>query len=201
MVGHGYDTRNRDDYDTLSHDSLGAPGRPTNDAVRQVDHFRNEGGGGRPVPVVAPRPDGLYIDTGIAPANTERGPRLPQPSKPSNHVVGWRDLPKKDQLLVITLARLSEPLTQTSLQVGIVLEYNRRNDLFELLIADGPYRRICFINYDGVSGINMPIFYCCLFSRSPGAILARMELKSSAYLEVSAAFAQDRTHRLTPMYS
>ncbi|KAI1194676.1 major facilitator superfamily domain-containing protein [Nemania serpens] len=116
MVGHGYDTRNRDDYDTLSHDSLGAPGRPTNDAVRQVDHFRNEGGGGRPVPVVAPRPDGLYIDTGIAPANTERGPRLPQPSKPSNHVVGWRDLPKKDQLLVITLARLSEPLTQTSLQ-------------------------------------------------------------------------------------
>ncbi|KAI1435240.1 MFS general substrate transporter [Xylaria sp. CBS 124048] len=31
-------------------------------------------------------------------------------------VIRWRDLPKKDQLLVITLARLSEPLTQTSLQ-------------------------------------------------------------------------------------
>lgn len=28
----------------------------------------------------------------------------------------WRDLPRKDQLLVITLARLSEPLVQTSLQ-------------------------------------------------------------------------------------
>lgn len=31
--------------------------------------------------------------------------------------VGWRDLPRKRQLAVITLARLSEPLVQTSLQV------------------------------------------------------------------------------------
>lgn len=31
--------------------------------------------------------------------------------------VGWRDLPRKRQLIVITLARLSEPLVQTSLQV------------------------------------------------------------------------------------
>ncbi|GAB1316215.1 hypothetical protein MFIFM68171_06425 [Madurella fahalii] len=30
--------------------------------------------------------------------------------------VSWRDLPRKDQLIVITLARLSEPLVQTSLQ-------------------------------------------------------------------------------------
>ena len=31
--------------------------------------------------------------------------------------VSWRDLPRKDQLIVITLIRLSEPLVQTSLQV------------------------------------------------------------------------------------
>lgn len=31
--------------------------------------------------------------------------------------VSWRHLPRKDQLIVITLARLSEPLVQTSLQV------------------------------------------------------------------------------------
>ncbi|KAK3394865.1 hypothetical protein B0H63DRAFT_60622 [Podospora didyma] len=31
--------------------------------------------------------------------------------------VSWKDLPRKDQLVVITLARLSEPLVQTSLQV------------------------------------------------------------------------------------
>jgi hypothetical protein len=30
--------------------------------------------------------------------------------------VSWRDLPRKDQLCVITLARLSEPLVQTSIQ-------------------------------------------------------------------------------------
>jgi len=33
--------------------------------------------------------------------------------------VAWRHLPRKDQLIVITLARLSEPLVQTSLQVII----------------------------------------------------------------------------------
>lgn len=32
-------------------------------------------------------------------------------------VVAWRDLPRKRQLVIITLARMSEPLTQTSLQV------------------------------------------------------------------------------------
>ncbi|KAK0616227.1 hypothetical protein B0T14DRAFT_242685 [Immersiella caudata] len=34
--------------------------------------------------------------------------------------VSWRDLPRKDQLIVLTLARLSEPLVQTSLQVPAV---------------------------------------------------------------------------------
>ncbi|GKT90728.1 LOW QUALITY PROTEIN: major facilitator superfamily transporter [Colletotrichum tofieldiae] len=38
-----------------------------------------------------------------------------KPDKPKP--VAWRDLPKKQQLLVITLTRLSEPLVQTSLQV------------------------------------------------------------------------------------
>lgn len=41
------------------------------------------------------------------------------PARKSKHMdaVGWRDLPRKRQLVVITLARLSEPLVQTSLQV------------------------------------------------------------------------------------
>lgn len=44
-------------------------------------------------------------------------------SAPQRHLTGakavsWGDLPRKDQLIVITLARLSEPLVQTSLQVG-----------------------------------------------------------------------------------
>lgn len=36
------------------------------------------------------------------------------PKKP----IAWRDLPRKQQLIIITLARLSEPLVQTSLQVS-----------------------------------------------------------------------------------
>lgn len=42
-------------------------------------------------------------------------------SASSKHVktktVGWAELPNKPQLFVITMARLSEPLVQTSLQV------------------------------------------------------------------------------------
>lgn len=41
----------------------------------------------------------------------------PAPSKPDKPgPVAWRDLPEKSQLAILTLARLSEPVTQTSLQ-------------------------------------------------------------------------------------
>lgn len=45
----------------------------------------------------------------------------PPPSRPLSErdkqkAVRWRDLPRKGQLAILTLARLSEPLTQTSLQ-------------------------------------------------------------------------------------
>lgn len=36
----------------------------------------------------------------------------------SKKPIAWRDLPQKQQLVIITLARLSEPLVQTSLQVS-----------------------------------------------------------------------------------
>lgn len=38
----------------------------------------------------------------------------------SKKPIAWRDLPQKRQLTIITLARLSEPLVQTSLQVTII---------------------------------------------------------------------------------
>ncbi|KAK3383931.1 hypothetical protein B0T24DRAFT_69400 [Lasiosphaeria ovina] len=44
------------------------------------------------------------------------GPRHRQRSRHGAKNVSWRDLPRKGQLVVITLARLSEPLVQTSLQ-------------------------------------------------------------------------------------
>lgn len=37
--------------------------------------------------------------------------------KPKEEVVTWRSLPHRKQLIILTLARLSEPLVQTSLQV------------------------------------------------------------------------------------
>ena len=41
-------------------------------------------------------------------------------AEPSRQVVRWKDLPRKGQLTVLTLARLSEPLVQTSIQVSPV---------------------------------------------------------------------------------
>lgn len=44
--------------------------------------------------------------------------RLQTKPKARRETVAWKDLPRKGQLTVLTLARLSEPLVQTSLQVG-----------------------------------------------------------------------------------
>lgn len=44
------------------------------------------------------------------------GVPLTQERKPLKEAVAWRDLPHKQQLIVIVLTRLSEPLVQTSLQ-------------------------------------------------------------------------------------
>ncbi len=37
----------------------------------------------------------------------------------SRRPVAWSELPRKDQLFIITMARMSEPLVQTSLQVRL----------------------------------------------------------------------------------
>ncbi|KAI0474276.1 major facilitator superfamily domain-containing protein [Xylaria cf. heliscus] len=104
MVGYRYDGLDQDEQDnnTLSRGSLDYPGPFAGDAGREVDNAGSPGAlhdDSRP-----PTPD----------ATTEYGASTP--NELSRDVVGWKDLPKKDQLLVITLARLSEPLTQTSLQ-------------------------------------------------------------------------------------
>ena len=40
--------------------------------------------------------------------------------------IGWRDLPHQGQLAIITFARMSEPLVQTSLRVRLVLRPKAR---------------------------------------------------------------------------
>ncbi|KAI0144219.1 MFS general substrate transporter [Hypoxylon sp. NC0597] len=74
---------------------------------------RDEGGQDA-TPLVASRPGALNIDTSTG--VSEYRARSRRPSDSSKKVVAWKDLPKKKQLVVITLARLSEPLVQTSLQ-------------------------------------------------------------------------------------
>jgi hypothetical protein len=76
---------------------------------------------------VGPEDEG---DQDSSPSETSRAPStdLESGRGPTQHndakaedrpkVVAWRDLPRKDQLAVITLSRLSEPLVQTSLQVS-----------------------------------------------------------------------------------
>lgn len=46
----------------------------------------------------------------------EDGPPQPQTTNQKEKQVSWSDLPRKGQLAILTLARMSEPLTQTSLQ-------------------------------------------------------------------------------------
>ncbi|KAF2212278.1 hypothetical protein CERZMDRAFT_41483 [Cercospora zeae-maydis SCOH1-5] len=63
------------------------------------------------------RRNDLTIVANTAHAVDEDGGDAPAPSgKAKPEPVAWRDLPKKGQLTILTLARLSEPLTQTSLQ-------------------------------------------------------------------------------------
>ena len=68
-------------------------------------------------PSILPRPSSIarhasFFDRDEAPLTS------PSSSPPKNEAgpVAWRDLPNKSQLAILTLARLSEPLTQTSLQ-------------------------------------------------------------------------------------
>lgn len=68
-------------------------------------------------PSILSRPSSIgrrtsFIDRDEAPPTTATTPSTPSKSAP----VRWRDLPNKRQLAILTMARLSEPLTQTSLQ-------------------------------------------------------------------------------------
>ena len=81
------------------------------DAPQQVEPQR---------PSIIPRASSIarhasFLDEDEAPPKSQSPPSTPtKQDKPGP--VSWRDLPKKSQLAVLTLARLSEPLTQTSLQ-------------------------------------------------------------------------------------
>lgn len=71
-------------------------------------------------PSIVPRPSSIGRHTSFLDED-ETPPTFTSPSSPPTKTdkpgpVAWRDLPKKSQLAILTLARLSEPLSQTSLQ-------------------------------------------------------------------------------------
>jgi hypothetical protein len=81
--------------------SLGGPERDSDEYTRAT------------LGELSPRPIGRISSAiGTSPSQLENASKHRADSK----VVSWGDLPRKDQLFVITLARLSEPLVQTSIQ-------------------------------------------------------------------------------------
>lgn len=64
------------------------------------------------------------LDAESVSSYAENGPLSPTtaPSVSQNESkrpISWSELPRKDQLFIITMARMSEPLVQTSLQVRL----------------------------------------------------------------------------------
>lgn len=95
------DELNRRDEDeglNLRDNELGAPSRLDG----QQQHLR-----------VQPSPP--HLSTPTSPSH-QRDSEQAENKKNDPKTVAWRDLPQKPQLAIITLARLSEPLVQTSLQ-------------------------------------------------------------------------------------
>lgn len=68
--------------------------------------------------------------------------------------VAWRELPRKEQLIIITLARMSEPLVQTSLQVRsppLFLSFRFQRLLEPTTYTEGKTKRLhsslaCFVS-------------------------------------------------------
>ena len=100
-------------------------------AVGHVTHDVEEGEEGFPVaqeqeqekpqrPSILPRSSSIarhasFLDEDEPPPTSASPTHIPaKQDKPGP--VAWRDLPNKSQLAILTVARLSEPLTQTSLQ-------------------------------------------------------------------------------------
>ncbi|KAK7746387.1 hypothetical protein SLS53_002346 [Cytospora paraplurivora] len=104
---HGPDIITREDHefgDNLSHDGGRRGEEEILSLLEEEDALQDE-----PGPVVH---DHTSEIVGSRPTATSRD----KPSKKSSSMISWKDLPRKQQLFVITLTRLSEPLVQTSLQ-------------------------------------------------------------------------------------
>ena len=84
---------------------------------------------------------GVVVEGGVAEVDTAQPAEL---EKVKEEPVTWASLPHRSQLIILTLARLSEPLVQTSLQVSRAPNDKRR--LREMLLMVSGDRHICSTN-------------------------------------------------------
>ncbi|KAI1119694.1 major facilitator superfamily domain-containing protein [Nemania abortiva] len=89
---------------------------PSTANVARDTNFQHGDDRGQSAPVIPSSSNAILVIPSSLTINTRGDEESRRPSTLPSDVIGWRDLPRKGQLLVITLARLSEPLTQTSLQ-------------------------------------------------------------------------------------
>ncbi|KAF4546749.1 MFS multidrug transporter [Lasiodiplodia theobromae] len=97
-----------EDRDMTNNGLLPAFGSPSNDEPDQEPYSRDDTQGRRQPPPA--------IDTRLGVAQLPLVDEDEQAERAKEKPVTWSSLPQKDQLIILTLARLSEPLTQTSLQ-------------------------------------------------------------------------------------
>ena len=90
--------------ENVQNDRIRATGSSTNRAPSATRRARS------------PAPEAISsIDAGLAQSSDQSSHTLGKPDE-KNDKVSWMSLPRKSQLAILTLARLSEPITQTSLQ-------------------------------------------------------------------------------------
>ena len=85
--------------------------------------------------------DDVGAEGGVGGVETPETPMLDEKHKEKD--VTWASLPHRRQLIILTLARLSEPLVQTSLQVCVV---ELAEPISFVQNADIGGSRICFIS-------------------------------------------------------
>lgn len=86
---------------------------PQHDVPDLVSAMEEGDNGGPPRPATQRPPPAGELSSEEVSDHEQQQPSKKQSKEP----VAWKDLPRKKQLIIITLARMSEPLVQTSLQV------------------------------------------------------------------------------------
>ncbi|KAK9421432.1 putative Major facilitator superfamily domain-containing protein [Seiridium unicorne] len=116
MSGSKYEPISHDADDTLSRGSSDRGSEQSKGSIVEESHADD---GTKTLKLVTSRDGVADVESGAGLSDNQgRRRRMSNASKKKQQqqVAAWRDLPKKKQLVVITMTRLSEPLVQTSLQ-------------------------------------------------------------------------------------